>query len=311
MAVMVFVVDDPSTGMRIDLFLSKNIPDTSRSAVVRALQSGKVRVQGKVISKAGFSVKGGDRVIFEPVPVVDTQICAEDIPISIVFEDDDLAIIDKPTGMVTHPAVGHHAGTLVNALLHHLDNLSGVGGVKRPGIVHRLDKETSGLLMVAKTDRAHRALSEKIQQRTVIRIYDVVAWGRMEDESLTVDTQLGRDPKDRKRFSVLSSGGKHAVTHFSRQKKFAEFTLLAAKLETGRTHQIRVHSRYIGLPVAGDRTYGRRNESAQMMKLGLVQPRRQLLHARSLEFIHPFTDKPMLFHSPWPGDYKNFVESLA
>jgi 23S rRNA pseudouridine1911/1915/1917 synthase len=268
-----------------------------------------VKVEGRH-PKPGLALASGDQVFCKPPAAVPSQALPEDLPVRIVYEDQDLAVVDKPAGLVTHPAVGHASGTLVNALLHHLRDLSGVGGEQRPGIVHRLDKDTSGLLLVAKNDPAHRALALAIQERRVSRSYDTVVWGRIQEETFTLETFLGRDPRNRKRFAVVSHQGKTAVTHFSVTRRFSEFTGLRIKLETGRTHQIRVHCRYLDKPVVGDRDYGKRSEAALLSRLHLPRPERQLLHASRLEFLHPLTQAPLAFTSGWPADFAEFMQAL-
>lgn len=303
-------ITEKEVGMRLDVFLAQAVKGLSRTAAARALQNQEVQVTGKQTLKSGLLLRGGDEISYIPAPPVSAGAKAEPLPLTILYQDDDIAVIDKPAGLVTHPATGHHDGTLVNALLYHLHDLSGVGGVLRPGIVHRLDKETSGLLLVAKNDRAHHALTDRIQKREVERWYDAVVWGNVQDSSLTIDTQLGRDPIDRKRFAVVRSGGKRAITQVEVVRRFQEFSCLRIKLETGRTHQIRVHCRYMGTPVVGDRTYGKRGESSRLNKLALERPTRQLLHANQLRFYHPITEKKMEYTAPWPDDFKKFVQAI-
>jgi 23S rRNA pseudouridine1911/1915/1917 synthase len=303
-------ISEKEAGMRLDVFLTQAVEGLSRSGAARALQNQEVQHLGKKNMKPGSVLHSGDEIVYTPAPPVSADAKPEALPLTVVYQDDAIAVINKPAGLVTHPAVGHHAGTLVNALLYHLNNLSGVGGVLRPGIVHRLDKETSGLMLVAKNDRAHQILAERIQKRDVERLYDAVVWGAVQDSSFVVDTQLGRDTLDRKRFAVVRSGGKRAITHIEVVRRFQEFSLLRVKLETGRTHQIRIHCNYVGTPVVGDRTYGRRSESNRMKKLELERPPRQLLHAQQLRFCHPITEKRLEFTAPWPDDFKDFVSTL-
>jgi len=298
-------------GLRLDIFLSRRAPGLSRSAASRLIREERVRASGKR-AKPGLLLAAGELVELDVPEPAGARALPEDLPLTILYEDDDLAVIDKPAGIVTHPAAGHDSGTLVNALLHHLKNLSGIGGELRPGIVHRLDKDTSGLLLVAKSDRAHHALSSGIQERRITRRYEAVVWGHPAGDQFTLETRLGRDPKARKRFAVVAPGrqGKTAITHFQVLRRFSEFTLMQLRLETGRTHQIRVHCRHLNLPVVGDREYGKRGEASQLQKLGLPRPERQLLHAVRLEFSHPLTGQPMAFASPYPADFSEFLNAL-
>jgi len=310
MAIIQWQVTSAEAGTRLDVFLSQHVTGLSRSAAARALRRGAVQVVGKKNIKPGLILQIADQVLFEECPLIPAVAEPEAMPLSIVYQDNDVAVINKPAGLVTHPAAGHYAGTLVNVLLHHLKNLSGIGGVLRPGIVHRLDKETSGLMLVAKNDLAHQVLTKSIQKREVVREYDALVWGHIQEKTFLIETQIGRDPHNRKRFTVVCSGGKHAVTQLRVVRQFYEFSLLRVKLETGRTHQIRVHCRYLGTPVVGDRTYGKRGETGRLLKLGLMRPDRQLLHATYLSFSHPVSGKVLSFQVPWPDDFKTFVASL-
>ncbi len=302
-------IDSESAGARLDQFLSQQVPGLTRSAAVRALKAGGVQVPGRAL-KPGLVLQAGDEVEYRPLPAQEADTEPEALPLHIVYQDRDLAVIDKPAGMVTHPGAGHHQGTLVNALLYHLTGLAGIGGVQRPGIVHRLDKDTSGLIVVAKHDRAHLALSAAMQARQIRREYEAVVWGQLADERCVVETLVGRDPRERKRFAVVRADGKMAITHFQVLRRFRYFSLLGIRLETGRTHQIRIHCRYLGNPVVGDRAYGAGGESNKMEKLQIVRPARQLLHARRLRLPHPTTGALLTFESPRPEDFKKFVESL-
>ncbi|MEW6516404.1 MAG: RluA family pseudouridine synthase [candidate division FCPU426 bacterium] len=305
-----WVVEPKDQGLRLDVFLARHAEGLSRSAALRALQAGVVTVAGRAL-KPGLVLRAGDEVTYQPAPVLADTTEPEPLPLEIRYQDGDLAVIDKPAGLVVHPAAGHRQGTLVNALLYHLRDLSGIGGVQRPGLVHRLDKETSGLLVVAKNDRTHQALAAALAERRIERQYEAVVWGHLAGETCVVDTLMGRDPRDRKRFAVVRSGGKPARTLVTVKRRWADFSLLRLKLDTGRTHQIRVHCRYLGVPVVGDRTYGRAGESRLLAKLRLERPARQLLHAVSLRFVHPRTGEKMSFASPWPDDFKKFVASLT
>lgn len=305
-----WVVKPAEEGQRLDVFLARSVEGLSRSAALRAVKAGAVAVAGRAL-KAGLQLRDGDEVSYRPLPVTAATVEPEPLPLEIVYQDEDVAVIDKPAGLVAHPAAGHHQGTLVNALLYHLRDLSGVGGVQRPGLIHRLDKETSGLLLVAKNDHAHQALSAALAARRIERLYETVVWGQVPGETCVVEAPIGRDPRDRKRFAVVRSGGRSARTLITVKRRFADFTLLRVKLDTGRTHQIRVHCRYLGAPVVGDRTYGRSGEARQLAKLHLERPSRQLLHAVSLRFTQPRTGAKLAFASPWPDDFKKFVASLS
>lgn len=311
MAVKRWIITSEEQGQRLDVFLAREVEGVSRSAVLRALKAGAVTVAGRPALKAGLKLRAGDAVTFQPLPVQAAALEPEPLPLVIPYQDEDLAVIDKPAGLVVHPAAGHQQGTLVNALLYHLRDLSGVGGVRRPGLIHRLDKETSGLLLVAKHDQAHQALSAALAARRIERVYETVVWGQVPGETCVVEAPIGRDPRDRKRFAVVRSGGRSARTLITVRRRFAGFTLLRVKLDTGRTHQIRVHCRYLGAPVVGDRTYGRSGEARQLAKLHLERPARQLLHAVSLRFAQPRTGARLAFTSPWPDDFKKFVASLS
>ena len=297
------VEDDP--GARLDVYLAERL-ETSRSRIVQLLDAGHVLLNGEVPKKREVPVRG-DRISVRLPPAVPSHITAEEIPLAIVHEDADLVVIDKPAGMVVHPAPGHRGGTLVNALLHAVDDLSGIGGVARPGIVHRLDKDTSGLLIVAKNDVAHRKLSDDLRRRLIRRRYLTAAWGHLSEPILTVDAPVGRSPNDRKRMAVLEDG-RRAVTRFRVVESWPAADLLQAQLETGRTHQIRVHLMHLGHPVVGDTVYGAGRERgfsgtsrAWALELARRTPR-QFLHAAELRFRHPRTGEEMGFESPLPPD---------
>ena len=255
----------------------------------------------------------GDVIVVRVPPPESSHILPEEIAIDIVFEDSDLLVLDKPAGLVVHPAPGNRSGTLVNALLHKIKDLSGIGGVVRPGIVHRLDRDTSGLMIVAKNDAAHTRLSDELKKRKIKRRYLAAAWGHLAEDSVTVEAPIGRNLKQRKRMAVIE-GGRPAVTHFRRLERWRAADLVSAELETGRTHQIRVHLLHIGHPVVGDGTYGPdrhkgfsgtdRGWAATLAK----RARRQFLHATQLTFEHPRTGQPLDFHSPLPADLASIAE---
>ena len=288
-------------GARLDAFLAGKMEKT-RSSVQKLIEEENVRLNGAPAAK-NARLREGDRVeATEPPPEV-LDVKPQNIPLDIVYEDQDLLVVNKPKGMVVHPAAGNPDGTLVNALLFHCgDSLSGINGVIRPGIVHRIDKDTSGLLIVAKNDRAHQSLAEQIAVHSFTRIYNAVVYGIVKEEEGTVSAPIGRHPTDRKRMAVLSSGGREAVTHYRALERFPGFTLVECRLETGRTHQIRVHMAHIGHPVAGDPVYG--------PKKCITELQGQCLHARVIGFIHPATGEYLEFDSGLPPYFERFLEKL-
>lgn len=288
---------------RVDVMLSACLPDTTRSAVQKWLQAGLVCVQGKPLTKKS-RLHAGDVVSVQVPDPQPMELQPENIPLTIVYEDDDLLVVDKPKGMVVHPAPGNPDHTLVNALLYHCgDSLSGINGVLRPGIVHRLDKDTSGLLMVAKNDFAHQKLAEQIAVHSFVREYETVVYGRLRDEEGCIRTQIGRHPVDRKKMAVLQTGGREAITHYRVLQTFQGFSHVRVKLETGRTHQIRVHMAYLGHPVAGDPVYGPRKVITKLNG--------QCLHARKIGFIHPRSGDYMEFEGELPAYFTAFLRSLG
>ena len=299
-------------GARVDVYIAAHVPELSRSRIAQLLAAGHIRLNGKVPRKSTL-IAAGDRIEIDIPAPEPSAVEAEDIPLRIVYEDADIAVVDKPAGLVVHPAPGHRGGTLVNALLHHLGDLSGIGGVLRPGIVHRLDKDTSGLLLIAKHDQAHRVLAAALKRRDVKRIYQVAAWGHLRQDSITVDAPIARSHNDRQRMAVLPEG-RNAVTHFTRLAIWPAADLLRAELETGRTHQIRVHLAHIGHPVIGDAVYGggaARGMSgpAQGWAKNLARRvPRQFLHAAELSLAHPRTGEPLRFTSPLPADLSAALE---
>ena len=297
-------VEEP-TEARLDSYLAERL-SLSRSRVTQLIEGGHVLVNGSAPKKRVVPALGD--VVRVRIPQAELSvIAAEDLPLRIVYQDADLLVIDKAAGMVVHPAPGHRSGTLVNALLYAVDDLSGIGGVLRPGIVHRLDKDTSGLLMVAKTDAAHRALADELRDRRIRRRYLTAAWGHLASDEITVDAPIARHSADRLRMAVVESG-RRAVTHFRRREKWLAAELLEAELETGRTHQIRVHLAHIGHPVVGDAVYGAGRErgfsnAARGWALELARRTpRQFLHAAELRFKHPRTGEEMRFEAPLPAD---------
>ena len=286
------------TGMRLDKFLSEEL-SFSRSTIQKMITEEVVLVND-LKTKANYKIKVDDVISYEELPEINIDILPVDLPINIVYEDDDVIIINKDTGMVVHPAHGHYDDTLVNALLFHIKDLSLINGVKRPGIVHRIDKDTSGLLMIAKNDEAHQSLVKQLQEKTVERRYMTLVHGVIPHEFGKINAPIGRDPKDRKKMTAID-GGKAAVTHFKVLERFEEFTLLECRLETGRTHQIRAHLKYIGYPVVGDPMYGRRK---------VIGDDGQFLHAKTLGFDHPTTNEYVEFDSELPKFFTDFMESI-
>jgi 23S rRNA pseudouridine1911/1915/1917 synthase len=295
-----------AAGERLDAFIAGAVPDLSRSRAVQLIADGQVRLNGQAARKSE-RVATGDVVEVDVPPPTSSEVQPEAIPLDIFYEDADLVVLSKPAGLVVHPAPGHGSGTLVNALLHHIDDLSGIGGVKRPGIVHRLDKDTSGLMIVAKHDRAHRSLASALKRREIRRVYLAACWGHLNTDQLTVDAPVGRSSRDRKRMAVRE-GGRPAITHFQRIARWPAADLVRAQLETGRTHQIRVHLAHIGHPVVGDPVYGTagaRGISGRDRGWAADLERRvprQFLHAQRLEFVHPRTGRPHTFECPPPPD---------
>ena len=292
-----------TAGERIDALLARNVADLSRSAAQRLIEEGAVQVNGASIKK-NYKANVGDNVeVFLPEPE-NVEIIPQNIPISVVFEDEDVIVINKERGMVVHPAPGHPDGTLVNALLYHCgDSLSGIGGEKRPGIVHRIDMDTSGLLIVAKNDYAHRFLSDQLSDHSLYRVYEAVVYGRVKDDFGTVDAPIGRHPVDRKRMAIVPKGGREAVTHYEVINRYRGYTHIRCRLETGRTHQIRVHMEKIGHPLVGDMVYGRKRAEK-----GLEG---QCLHARELRFVHPRTEEEVRLTSELPDYFKEVLSKLG
>ena len=297
-----FVCEAENKGERIDSFLSKKCEDFSRSAITKNVEKGLVTVNDKAVSKS-YKLSVGDLVVMSVEAPVELDVVPQDIPLDIVYEDDDLLVINKPKGMVVHPAAGNYTDTLVNALMFHCkDSLSGINGVLRPGIVHRIDKNTSGLLIVAKNDKSHNHLALQIKEHSFTREYVTVVYGNIKDDNGTVDAPIGRHPVDRKKMCVINKNSKHAVTHYEVLERFNGFTMLRCKLETGRTHQIRVHMAYIGHPVAGDDVYG--------PKKVITALKGQCLHAQKIGFIHPTTSEYLEFTSDIPETFSTFVNKI-
>ena len=295
------IPEPEEAGERLDKYLSLALSEYSRNYLAQQIIAGNVSVAGKTV-KSSYRIKAGEHILLrmpEPEPL---SVLPEDIPLSIIYEDDDLLVIDKPQGMVVHPAAGHTSGTLVNAILYHCRNsLSGINGILRPGIVHRIDKDTSGLLVICKNDATHRGLAEQFAIHSITRVYTAICHGSVREPG-TVDAPLGRDPKDRKRIAILP-GGRHAVTHYEPVELLdKDFTLIRCRLETGRTHQIRVHMASKNHPILGDPVYGPKKCPYHLEG--------QLLHAGKLGFIHPGTGEYVEFESPLPEHFQRMLSIL-
>lgn len=293
------VIED-NNNYRLDKVIALNLEELSRTQIQEMISRGLVLVNGKV-EKASYKVKLNDQIEITMEDNVDLEIEPENIPLDIVYEDSDVIVINKPSGMIVHPSPGITSGTLVNALLYHCQDLSGINGVNRPGIVHRIDKETSGLLMIAKNDLAHRSLSQQLKDHSVTRRYVALVHGLIPHLQGKIDAPIGRNPKDRQSMCVTKNNSKNAVTNFTVLKRYKNMTLIECRLETGRTHQIRVHMSYIGYPVYGDPKYGRRKDDCQYG---------QFLHAKKLGFIHPRTQEYLEFDSPLPDYFQTKLDEL-
>jgi len=317
-----FLIEDSDRNTRLDVYVARRMPDLSRSHIQKLIGQSYVTVDG-VTAKASHKVQPGERVSVTIPPPEPADIAPEQIPLEVVYEDDQIIVINKPKGMTVHPAPGSRTGTLVNAVVAHTDDLSGIGGVERPGIVHRLDKDTSGLLVVAKTDAAHTSLQAQMQARSAERRYIALVWGATKFNEAVVDAPIGRHPTDRQKQAVIKDTSRYtareAVTHLHVLERFDGFTLLEAKLDTGRTHQIRVHCSFIGHPVVGDPLYGgtKRPIPSSYSKLdarGLAclidGLQGQALHAFSLAFDHPATGERLSFEAPLPSDMAALLEWL-
>ena len=295
-------------GSRLDAFIGYNADELSRSYAVKLIDQGLVSVNGSPAASKKQAVFDGDEIVIELPEPEALDVKAEDIPLEIVYEDDDVAVINKPRGMVVHPGPGNYSGTLVNAIMHHMgDSLSSINGVIRPGIVHRIDKDTSGLLMIAKNDKAHESLAAQLAEHSVTREYTALCYDNIKEEEITIDEPIGRDPKNRLRNAVRGASAKDAITHIKVTERFGKDALVKAILETGRTHQIRVHMAYIHHPLVGDELYGFRKQSD---KVEGVKVSGQLLHAGTLGFVHPSTGEYMEFHSDLPEIFETVLEKL-
>ena len=287
---------------RIDKLLANRLDDFTRSAIAKLISENNVLVNNKIVSK-NYKCKTGDSIVVNVPDAVMLDVIPQNIPLDIVYEDDDLLVVNKPKDMVVHPAAGNYTDTLVNALLYHCkDSLSGINGVIRPGIVHRIDKDTSGLLIVAKNDMAHLDLANQIKEHSFHRAYQAVVYGNIKEENGTVHQPIGRSPKDRKKMAVVDKNSKDAITHYEVIRRYGDFTHIRCILETGRTHQIRVHMSYIGHPLAGDSVYG--------PKKVITSLNGQCLHAGEIGFVHPRTKKYMEFKSDLPDYFVSFLNKI-
>jgi len=289
---------------RLDHFLSENLPKYSRSFIQKLIKKGMVEVDGKVIFKTGYKLDGKRELkVSIPAPV-ETDLIPEDIPLNIVYEDHNLVIINKDPGIVVHPSIGHDSGTLVNAILAHDPNIRGVGGEIRPGIVHRLDKDTSGLLVMAKNDKTHQDLQQQFKERTVRKLYYALVDGHPKTPEGKVDAPIGRDPRQRQKMAVVPlKKGRNAVSEFKTIEKFLKHSLLEVNIKTGRTHQIRVHMEFLGCPVVGDKVYGKKKPTLPV--------KRQLLHAHQLELKLPGKEEISIFQADLPEDFRKALEEIS
>lgn len=300
-----FFINSENQGERIDKFLSSKLNDISRSYIHKLIEDGNITVNQNSVNKK-YKLSENDTINVKIPEPQELEVIAENIPLDIVYEDNDLLIANKPKGMVVHPAPGNYSGTLVNALLYHCKNsLSGINGIIRPGIVHRIDKDTSGLLIVAKNDTSHKELAEQIKNHSFTREYEAIVYGNLKEDTGTINANIARHKTDRKKMAVVPFLGRNAVTHYTVLKRYGNFTHIKLKLETGRTHQIRVHMSYIGHPVVGDEVYANpKNNPFKFLK-------GQCLHARTIGFIHPTTKKYLEFTSPLPEYFQKILNKLS
>ena len=295
-----YLVPEEAAGTRIDKFLADACPDLSRSFLHKLLKESSVTADGKAV-KSSFKVNGGETIAFEVPKPQEAAIEAENIPLDILYEDSDIILVNKPKGMVVHPAAGHYTGTLVNALMYHCkDQLSGINGVMRPGIVHRIDMNTTGVLVVCKNDFAHNSLAEQLKVHSITRVYYAIVFGNLREDEGTVHASIGRHPTDRKKMSIHSKQGRDAITHYRVLERFGSYTFIECRLETGRTHQIRVHMKAIGHPLPGDFLY--------CPDYRLID--RQPLHSTYLSFSHPATGEKLEFSAPLPQDMRNLFPDI-
>ena len=297
-----FRIEEAIAGERIDKFLSDSLPDVSRSYIQKLIKDGQVTVNQKTV-KSNYKLNTGDLLSMEEPELQEPDIEAEDIPLDILYEDSDLLIINKPKGMVVHPSAGHYSGTLVNALMHYCkEDLSGINGVLRPGIVHRIDMDTTGSLLVCKNDFTHNHIAEQLKVHSITRVYHAIVHGVIKDDEGTINAPIGRHPIDRKKMSINHKNGKEAVTHYKVLKRFKNFTYIECRLETGRTHQIRVHMSSIGHPLLGDSVYGPAKSPYKLQG--------QTLHAKTIGIIHPRTEEYVEVNAPLPEYFSDLLKKL-
>lgn len=302
MNVLIFTVASDTVSVRIDRYLTEQCPELSRSYIQKLLKDQKVKADHKTV-KANYKVQPGQEIVVEIPDAEPLDIQPEDIPLDILYEDPYLLVVNKPKGMVVHPAAGHTGGTLVNAVMAHCgENLSGINGVLRPGIVHRIDKDTTGALLVCKTDEVHRSLAEQLKEHSIKRRYRAIVRGNLKEDTGTIEGPIGRHPTDRKKMAINYKNGKDAVTHYKVLERFGQYTYVECRLETGRTHQIRVHMSSIGHPLLGDTVYGSGKDPFHLEG--------QTLHAMILGFIHPITGEYMEFSAPLPEYFLKLLEKL-
>ena len=289
-------------GERIDKYLSEQLEDMTRSHIQKLIKENMVQVNGMAV-KSNFKLSASDQIEVEIPELKEPDILPENIPLDILYEDQDILVVNKPKGMVVHPAPGHYTGTLVNAIMYHCkDNLSGINGVMRPGIVHRIDMDTTGSLLICKNDRAHQALAEQLKEHSITRKYHAIVHGRLKEDEGTIDKPIGRHSIDRKKMSVHCTNGREAITHYRVLKRFQQFTYIECQLETGRTHQIRVHMSSIGHPILGDQVYGPAKCPYKLQG--------QTLHAKVLGITHPTTGEYMEFDAPLPDYFQGLLEKM-
>ena len=293
------IVAPEEAGIRLDRYLAEIRPELSRSYIQKLIGSGNILVNGKQV-KNSYPVCEEDEILCDVPEKIEPEILPENIPLDIVYEDSDVILINKPRGMVVHPCIGHFSGTLVNALMYHCKDLSGINGVMRPGIVHRIDRDTTGILVICKNDMAHRHLAEQLKVHSITRIYRAIAYGVIKEDELTVHAPIGRDPKDRLKMAINEKNGKDAITHVFVRERMKEATLVDCRLETGRTHQIRVHLASRQHPLIGDPVYGPKKPK--------YPPAGQMLHAGTLGFIHPSTGQYVEFSVNPPRDFEEMLE---
>ena len=299
---LILLPEEESIGERADKYLAVQLPQYSRSFFQKLFKDDQIQIQNTPI-KASYRITGEEEIALTIPDAQKPDIVPENIPLDILYEDQDLLVVNKPKGMVVHPAHGHYSGTLVNALMYHCkDSLSGINGVLRPGIVHRIDMDTTGSLIVCKTDMAHKVIAAQLKEHSIHRCYRAIVHGVIKEDSGVIDAPIGRNPTDRKKMAINEQNGKRAVTHFKVLKRFRQFTYIECELETGRTHQIRVHMKYINHPVTGDEKYGR--------KCAMMDTQGQCLHAYQLTLVHPSTHQKMTFTAPLPDYFETLLEKL-